>query len=81
MAGAVSAKPHHGVAHAGSAISSLTRLGRDVKETLDEPSVYDATMQPTHIDSKSRREMQDKRIALGHKPDDHEEPQWQQQQM
>ena len=78
MAGAVSPEPHHGVAHAGSVISGLARLGHDAEETLDEPPVYDATMQPTHIDSKCRRELQDKRIALGHKPDDHEEPQWQQ---
>lgn len=79
VAGVVPAEPHHGVAHAGSVISSLARLGRDVEETFDEPSMYDATMQPTHIDSKRRREMQEKRIALGHKPDDHEdEQQWQQ---
>ena len=81
MAGAVSPEPHHGVAHAGSVISGLARLGHDVEETLDEPSAYDATMRPEHIDSKSRRELQDKRIALGHKPDDHEETQQWQQRM
>ena len=81
VAGAVSAEPHHGVAHAGSVISGLARLGHDVEETLDKPSVYDATMRPEHIDSKSRRELLEKRIALGHRPDDHEETQWQQQQM
>ena len=81
MAGAVTAEPHHGVAHAGSVISGLARLGHDVEETLDEPPVYDATTRPEHIDSKSRRELLEKRIALGHRPDDHEETQWQQQQM
>ena len=82
MAGAAPAESHHGVAHAGSVISGLARLGHDAEETLDEPSAYDATMRPEHIDSKRRRELQEKRIALGHKPDDHEdEQQWQQQQM
>ena len=82
MAGAAPAESHHGVAHAGSVISCVARLGHDAEETLDEPSAYDATMRPEHIDSKRRRELQEKRIALGHKPDDHEdEQQWQQQQM
>ena len=75
MAGAVPAEPHHGVAHAGSVISSLARLGHDVEETLDEPSAYDATMRPEHIDSKSRRELREKRVALGHREDDHEDEQ------
>jgi len=33
----------------------------------------DATTMPMQIDRKSRREMLEKRIALGHKPDDHED--------
>ena len=61
-------------------MSELTRLGKNMEAALSTRHVIDATTRPTHIDSKSRREMQEKRIALGHKPDDHEdEPQWLQQ--
>ena len=30
-----------------------------------------------HVDSKLRRKIQEKKIAMGHKPDDHEEEQTQ----
>ena len=62
-------------------MSGLARLGSDTESVLEAPPVYDATTRPQHIDCKSRRELQEKRIALGHRPDDHEEAQWQQQQM
>ena len=39
----------------------------------------DSTMHPAHIDRKRWKKLQEKRIALGHKEDDHEEEQtWQQ---
>ncbi len=80
MAGAVPDESHSDVAHSGAVMSELTRLGKNMEASLSTRHVIDATTRPTHIDSKSRREMQEKRIALGHKPDDHEdEPQWQQQ--
>ena len=56
-------------------MSAIVRLGREAEAVADTPPVYDATMCPEHIDSKRRRELREKRIALGHKPDDHEEPQ------
>ena len=55
-------------------MSAVIRLGREAEAVADAPPVYDATMRPEHIDSKRRRELREKRIALGHKPDDHEEP-------
>ena len=56
-------------------MSAVIRLGHEVEAAANTPPVYDATMRPEHIDSKRRRALQEKRIALGHKPDDHEEPQ------
>ena len=85
MAGVAPAEPHRGQRlkhHAGTVVSDLARLGSDTESALEAPPVYDATTRPQHIDSKSRRELLKKRIALGHRPDDHEdEQQWQQQQM
>ena len=47
----------------------------------DTGPVRDATSMRQHIDSKAYRERQRKRIAMGHKPDDHEDekPTWSQQ--
>ena len=55
-------------------MNGIVRLGREAEAIADTPPVYDATMRPEHIDSKRRRALREKRIALGHKPDDHEEP-------
>ena len=56
-------------------MSAIVRLGHEVEATANTPPAYDAMMRSDHIDSKRRRALQEKRIALGHKPDDHEEPQ------
>ncbi len=47
----------------------------------DTGPVRDATTMRQHIDTKAYRERQRKRIAMGHKPDDHEDekPAWSQQ--
>ena len=37
--------------------------------------VRDATTMRQHIDSKALKETQRKKIAMGHKPDDHEDEQ------
>ena len=49
----------------------------------DTGPVCDATTMRQHVDSKAYRERQRKRIAMGHKPDDHEdeEPTWSQTMM
>ena len=49
----------------------------------DTGPVRDATTMRQHIDSKAYRERQRKRIAMGHKPDDHEDekPTWSQTMM
>ena len=56
-------------------MSAVIRLGCEVEAAANMPPAYDATMRLEHIDSKRRCALREKRIALGHKPDDHEEPQ------
>ena len=58
--------------------SDLVLLGKRLEQS--SPSVInDGTMRPAHIDRKRWKKLQEKRIALGHKEDDHEEEQtWQQ---
>ena len=54
----------------------LVVLGKEL-ERLDEPAPL--TPAPMHIDKKRWKELQKKKTALGHKPDDHEDKQtWQQ---
>ena len=54
----------------------LVMLGKEL-ERLDEPAPL--TPAPIHIDKKRWKELQKKKTALGHKPDDHEDKQtWQQ---
>ena len=67
---------HSGVDDAGSLGHDLVVLGKEL-ERLDEPAPLTPT--PTHIDKKRWKELQKKKTALGHKPDDHEDKQtWQQ---
>ena len=40
--------------------------------TNDAP-VLDGTIMPTHIDSKRRKKLRQKKAALGHAEDDHED--------
>ena len=49
----------------------------------DTGPVRDATSMRQHVDSKALKETQRKKIAMGHKPDDHEEekPTWSQTMM
>ncbi len=39
----------------------------------DDTASHDATILSTHIDRKRRRKLQQKKTALGHAEDDHEE--------
>ena len=59
-------------------VSDLVLLGKRLEQS--SPAVInDGTMRPAHIDRKRWKKLQEKRIALGHKEDDHEEEQtWQQ---
>ena len=63
----------------GGLAGDLVRLGRSLERGADTDPVRDATTLHYHTDSKALRKEQQKKIALGHKEDDHEEePTWQQ---
>ncbi len=65
----------------GSVASALVEVGRRLEQSQSATPVIDATTQHHHTDSKAFRKEQEKKIALGHKADDHEDEQtyaWQQ---
>ena len=51
----------------------LVRLGRAVEQMMDDAPTRDGTTMPPHIDSKRRKKLRQKKNALGHAEDDHEE--------
>ena len=54
-------------------VRDAVRLGRAVEQmTVDAPT-RDGTTTPPHIDSKRRKKLRQKKTALGHAEDDHEE--------
>lgn len=56
-----------------NAVGDLVRLGRDLERSVDRSPVIDGTTRRAHTDSKERRKIREKKIALGQKPDDQEE--------
>ena len=54
-------------------VRSAVRLGRAVEQMTDAALPRDAAALPTHIDRKRRRKLQQKKTALGHAEDDHED--------
>ena len=54
---------------------SATRLPHHLGQIFRDNSVPPAAPVGQHIDRKLRRKIQEKKIAMGHKPDDHEEEQ------
>ena len=52
---------------------SATRLLHHLSQIFRDNSVPPAAPVGQHIDRKLRRKIQEKKIAMGHKPDDHEE--------
>jgi hypothetical protein len=54
-------------------VRDAVRLGRAVEQmTVDAPT-RDGTTMPLHIDSKRRKKLRQKKTALGHAEDDHED--------
>ena len=53
--------------------SDLVRLGRAVEQMTDDAPTRDGTTMPLHIDSKRRKKLRQKKTALGHAEDDHED--------
>ena len=56
-----------------SFVGDLLQLGRSLERAGDSSPVKDSTTMPAHHESKQRRQEKEKKIALGHRPDDHEE--------
>ena len=51
----------------------LVRLGRAVEQMTDDAPTRDGTTIALHIDSKRRKKLRQKKTALGHAEDDHED--------
>ena len=63
----------------GGLADDLVRLGRTLERSSDPDPVRDATTISHYTDRKALRREREKKIALGHKVDDHEEEQiWEQ---
>ena len=59
--------------YGGDLVHDAVRLGRAVEQMTDDAPQYDGTTMPAYIDSKRRRKLRQKKTALGHAEDDHEE--------
>ena len=63
----------------GRAVGGLVQLGKTLEHDAHAAPVRDTTTAHQHGDRKALRKEREKKIALGHKEDDHEEePTWQQ---
>ena len=54
-------------------LRGAVRLGRAVEQMTDDAPQHDGTTTSLHIDSKRRKKLKQKKTALGHVEDDHEE--------
>ena len=59
--------------YGGDLVRDAVRLGRAVEQMTDDAPQHDGTTMPLHIDSKRRKKLRQKKTALGHAEDDHEE--------
>ena len=54
-------------------VHGAVQFGRAVEQMTDDAPQHDGTTMPLHIDSKRRKKLRQKKTALGHAEDDHEE--------
>ena len=54
-------------------VRDAVRLGRAVEQMTDDAPQHDTATMPLHIDSKRRKKLRQKKTALGHAEDDHED--------
>ena len=59
--------------YGGDLVRGAVRLGRAVEQMTDDAPQHDTATMPLHIDSKRRKKLRQKKTALGHAEDDHEE--------
>ena len=57
----------------GDLLRGAVRLGRAVEQMTDDAPTRDGTTMLPHIDSKRRKKLKQKKTALGHAEDDHED--------
>ena len=53
-------------------VHGAVQFGRAVEQMTDDAPQHDGTTMPLHIDSKRRKKLRQKKTALGHAEDDHE---------
>ena len=54
-------------------VRGAVQLGRAVEQMTDDAPVRNGTTTPPHIDSRRRKKLRQKKTALGHAEDDHED--------
>ena len=54
-------------------VRDAVRLGRAVEQMMDDAPTRDGATTPPHIDSKRRKKLRQRKTALGHAEDDHED--------
>ena len=54
-------------------VRGAVQFGRAVEQMTDNAPVRDGTTMPLQIDSKRRKKLRQKKTALGHAEDDHED--------
>ena len=59
--------------YGGDLVRGAVHLGRAVEQMTDDVPVHDGTTMPAYIDSKRRGKLRQKKTALGHAEDDHED--------
>ena len=62
-----------GINYGSDLVRGAVRLGRAVEQLTDAAPPCDAAALPSHIDRKRRKKLQQKKNALGHAEDDHED--------
>ena len=62
-----------GLDYGGDLVRGAVRLGRAVEQMTDDAPQHDGTTMPLQIDSKRRKKLRQKKTALGHAEDDHED--------
>ena len=59
--------------YGGDLVHDAVCLGRAAEQMTDDAPVRDGTTMPPHIDSKRRKKLRQRKTALGHAEDDHED--------
>ena len=59
--------------YSGDLVRGAVQLGRAVEQMTDDAPTRDGTTMLLPIDSKRRKKLQQKKTALGHAEDDHED--------